>query len=67
MKSPGQIAVSINTAAAMVEVSSDVIRRAVHAWDPNAFPPPLRAKKMGRKYTILVKDLEEWWESLPDG
>lgn len=61
-----RVAVGINEAARLVDVSTATIRRAIHTTDPRSFPPPLRAKLMGRKYSIRVLDLVDWWERLAD-
>lgn len=53
------IAVSIRTAADMLDVSQDVIRSAVHKGD-------LRAKRLGRLIRIDVSDLRAWFASLTD-
>ncbi|MGN8245283.1 helix-turn-helix domain-containing protein [Cellulomonas soli] len=53
-------------AATATGVSAATLRRAIHTSDYRYFPPPLRAKLAGRKYLILVKDLDAWLESLPD-
>lgn len=56
------IAVTVAQAAEMVGVSTDTIKRAIHSQKP----PNLRAKKVGTKISIAVKDLAAWHESLPD-
>lgn len=60
-------------AAARTPFSTKVIRQAIHATDPAAWPPPLRAKVTSRNsdgtprsYVVLAKDLEQWLEGLPD-
>lgn len=57
-----KIAVNMRQAAEMTGVSEDTIRRAIHATDP----PYLKAKKIGSRVSIAVKDLEAWHDSLPD-
>jgi hypothetical protein len=59
---PPPIAVDLRTAADMAGVSIDTIRRAIHATEP----PYLKAKKIGGRISIAVKDLEAWHNSLPD-
>lgn len=59
---PRPIAVDLRTAADMTGVSPDTIRRAIHATEP----PYLKAKKIGGRISIAVKDLEAWHDSLPD-
>ncbi|MGN6127584.1 MAG: hypothetical protein ACTHON_13550 [Humibacter sp.] len=61
-----RIAVGINEAVRLIGVSPRIVRRAIRTSDPTSYPPPLRAKWMGRKYSIRVADLIEWWESLED-
>lgn len=66
-----RIAYDIKQAAEQVSVSVDTIRRAIRATDPNAYPPPLPAKRMGssdRKpsYRISHPALMAWFNSLPD-
>lgn len=50
--------------------SESTIRRAVHSTDPNAFPPPLKAKKKGTHpkapLQFLRRELDAWLESFPD-
>lgn len=47
-------------------ISKDMLIRAIHTTDPRCDPPPLRAKRIGRQYLILPKDLDDWLERLPD-
>ncbi|GAB2474376.1 hypothetical protein [Xylanimonas ulmi] len=61
-----RIAVGVREAARLVDMSPETIKRAIHTTSPVSFPPPLRAKYAGYKYSIRVADLIEWWESLPD-
>lgn len=61
---------SIPEAAVESGKSESTIRRAINTTDPNAFPPPLRAKresdaKNARKF-ILHPDLMAWLDSYPD-
>ncbi|HEY9249240.1 MAG TPA: helix-turn-helix domain-containing protein [Rariglobus sp.] len=60
------MAFTLNEAAATARQSPSTIRRAIHATDPAAFPPPLKAKRDGKGYLILAADLNAWLESLPD-
>jgi len=57
-------------AAEEASVSVDTLRRAIRATDPNAYPPPLRAKRTGSErkpeYRIQASALEAWINSLPD-
>lgn len=58
-------------AAEQASVSIDTIRRAIRATDPNAYPPPLKAKRTGSsekkpEYRIQASALEAWIDSLPD-
>jgi predicted DNA-binding transcriptional regulator AlpA len=50
--------------------SESTIRRAVHATDPTAFPPPLKAKKQGTHpkapLQFLRRELDAWLEQFPD-
>ena len=65
-----RIAYTIGQAAEQVGYSDKTIRKAIHATDPAAFPPPLKAKNGGSEkkpsYRILHADLMAWAESLPD-
>lgn len=66
-----RIAYKIPAAAEQVSVSEATIRRAIHATDPAAYPPPLKAKRAGEdgkraEYRVLHSDLVEWAESLED-
>jgi hypothetical protein len=65
-----QISYTIPEAAEQVSVSVSTINRAIRATDPNAFPPPLKAKRIGTEkkpaYRILHSVLEAWANSLPD-
>ena len=70
MNNVATLAVGIADAAAMTGVSQNTIRRAVKATDPNSFPPPLRARKVGNgpsaKLIFTTGDLAAWVESFPD-
>lgn len=64
------VALPLAEAAAAVGQSVNTLRKAIHTTDPNAFPPPLRAKRAGTShkasYLVLVSELERWVNSLPD-
>lgn len=57
-------------AAEQVSVSQKTLSRAIKATDPNAYPPPLRAKNAGSdkkpSYRIPHDDLVAWADSLKD-
>ena len=54
-------------AADSVGYHESVMRRAIHATDPTAFPPPLKAKRDGKgRYRIRPVDLDAWVDSLED-
>ena len=57
---------SLAEAAAQVSHNEATLRRAIRSTDPNTFPPPLRAKRNGRRFLILHDDLVAWAASLPD-
>lgn len=59
---PGKRAVGPREAADMYGCSIDTIHRAIKATEP----PYLKAKKIGGRISIAVKDLEAWHDSLPD-
>lgn len=61
-----KLAYDLEEAADQVSVSTKTLRRAIATTEPDTFPPPLRAKKVGRGYRILHVDLVEWADSLPD-
>ena len=52
------IAVSVKTAAQLVDVSEDTIRTAIYAEQ-------LTARKVGSRWVIKTADLEAWIDSLP--
>ena len=56
----------LKEAAEEASVSEKTLRRAIAATDPNAWPPPLPAKRMGRGYRITDTALREWIASWPD-
>jgi excisionase family DNA binding protein len=49
----------ITEAAAVKGVSEATIRRAIHASD-------LKAKKVGRFYSIPARALDDWYDALPE-
>lgn len=65
-----KLAYSIPDAAAECSVSEAVVRRALKATDPQGFPPPLRAKRVGNgksaKHLIGDVELRRWFSSFPD-
>ena len=61
-----QLAYKLHEAAEAARQSVATMRRAIHATDPNAFPPPLKAKRAGKDYLITADDLRDWLDSLPD-
>lgn len=68
MKAPAErLAVTLKEATELVPFSEDTLDRATKATDPQAFPPPLRAKRDSRgRRVVLVRDLASWLDSLPD-
>jgi hypothetical protein len=63
---PPVVAYTLVDAAQASGVSVDTLRKALHTTDPRSYPPPLRAKRAGKRYLILADELERWLESLPD-
>lgn len=63
-----KLAYSLSEAAGLASVSEKTLRRAIHATDPRAFPPPLKAKRMGVSgaQRILHTELMAWLERFPD-
>lgn len=67
-----RVAYPLKEAAAAVGVSVDVLRQAIHTTDPRSYPPPIKAKKVGKPgskkftYSIAGAELERWHDSLPD-
>lgn len=59
-------AMTLEEAAREASVSEKTLRRAIQSIDPNAFPPPLDAKKVGRGYRITDRALRAWIDSWPD-
>ncbi len=65
--SADKMLLTLSEAAARVPWSVDIIRKAIHATDPAAFPPPLKAKRGPRgQHIIRPVDLQAWVDSLPD-
>lgn len=64
--SDARLVYTVEEAADAVRQSVATIRRAIHTTDPNAFPPPLRAKRTSRKHLIPADELARWVASLPD-
>lgn len=67
---PEKVAYKLADIPKIYPVSEATLRRAIHTTDPNAFPPPLKAKRMGRgsnaKYVVWSEDLKAWHELLPE-
>lgn len=62
-----RVLLTVAEAAEVSNTSADTLRKAIRATEPNAFPPPLRAKRGAKgRYLILPADLQEWAESLED-
>ena len=58
---------TLKEAATETPYTEKLLRKAIHATDPGAFPPPLRAKAGSRgAYLITDRALREWIESLAD-
>lgn len=70
MSALARISYRLKDAAEATGVSEDVLRRAIKATDPKAYPPPLKAKRAGSDkkvtYLILGSELERWVGSLGD-
>jgi hypothetical protein len=64
------LAYDVNEAAVQANVSKDLIRRGIASTNPRAFPPPLKAKKVGQasnaRIIILATDLAAWLANFPD-
>jgi hypothetical protein len=65
-----KLAYSVAEAAAAAGVSAALIRQALNTSDPQAFPPPLVAKRLGdaknARRLIFADDLKSWLASFPD-
>ena len=61
---------TLSEAAEQVSVSVPTLRRAIAATNPDAYPPPLRAKNAGSpkkpSYRIFHDELMAWAKSLKD-
>lgn len=54
-------------AAALTPWAPGMLRKACHATDPNAVPPPLPAKRGPRGQLLILQSvLNHWMQSLPD-
>ena len=51
---------TLTQAAEMTAMSVDTIRKAIRTTDPDAFPPPLRAKRASKGLRVLLSDLTAW-------
>jgi len=64
----GKRALTLREAAENYSVSVDTLRKAIKATDPNAYPPPLTARRHGTasnsKTTVLVSEMDRWHESI---
>lgn len=60
----------LKAASEATGISVDILRKAIHATDPESFPPPLRAKRIGTEakfvYAIPAHELTRWVNQLPD-
>lgn len=65
-----RIAYRVADAAEATGVSVDIIRRALRATDPTAWPPPLRAKQIGdapnAPKLIEADELRDWIARFPE-
>lgn len=52
--------------AEWANVSRDYVRQAIHATDKYAYPPPLKAARVGRQFRIPVQEAERWISELVD-
>lgn len=59
-------AMSVKDAAAYVGVSEQMIRQAIHSTEGNDEITHLRARKAGSRYLVARRDLDAWFESLPE-
>lgn len=60
-----QLAYDLREAAAATPFSEATIKRAIHATDPDVWPPRLPARQAGRKFVVLREDLIAWLRSFP--
>jgi len=65
---PAPIAYSLKDAARVAAVSQATLKQAIHATDPNAYPPPLPAFRLGThdraRYRVRRDALEAWVDRL---
>ncbi|GEA84395.1 hypothetical protein CGE01nite_16460 [Cellulomonas gelida] len=61
-----RMAYTISEAAELAGTSVSRIQKAIHGSEAATGLPTLRARRLGRRYAILAKDLEAWLESLPE-
>lgn len=68
--STAKVAYTVTEAASAAGVSEAVIRRALHATDPAAWPPPLRSKRIGHAtnapHLIPADWLRAWIDAFPE-
>ena len=61
---------TIDEAAEAYGVSVSTLRRAAHSTDPDAFPPPIKAKRKGKGEKAGLSfhrtALDAWFEAWPD-
>lgn len=66
-----RLAYDLDAAAEVTSVSASLLLKAIKQQDPDAFPPPLKAKRNGHgqkaKYLILDDDLRDWLRRFPEG
>lgn len=60
----GPLSYSVNQVAERTGLSTDFIRKAIRATDPDMHLP---ARLAGTKYIVLADDLENWLKNLPEG
>ena len=62
-----KLLLTVHEVAEMTPWGVGVIRKAIRATDPSAFPPPLKAKLGPRGQTVVrFKDAEAWVDSFKD-
>lgn len=57
-----EAAYGLKEAAELKGVSIDTLKKAIHATEG----PVLKAKRVGNRYRIGARALDDWFESLPD-